>query len=66
MRPKPVVLMILDGWGERPYCPENAISCAHPVHFSDLVEKYPYTVLDASVWMLVCRQARWEIRRWDI
>lgn len=48
MRPKPVVLTILDGWGERPYCPENAISCAHPAYFSDLVEKYPYTVLDAS------------------
>lgn len=40
--------MILDGWGERPYCPENAISCAHPAYFSSLVEKYPYTVLDAS------------------
>lgn len=45
MPDKPVVLMILDGWGERPACPDNAVSCAHPIHFERLKGEYPHTLL---------------------
>ncbi|MDD4775725.1 MAG: 2,3-bisphosphoglycerate-independent phosphoglycerate mutase [Syntrophomonas sp.] len=48
MAKKPMVLMILDGWGERCPCADNAISCAHPVRFYDLQAKYPHTLLECS------------------
>lgn len=48
MANKPLVLMILDGWGERPACPDNAISCANPVYFQSLKQQYPYTSLSCS------------------
>jgi len=48
MTDKPMVLMILDGWGSRESCPDNAISCAHPDHFLALQNKYPHTLLACS------------------
>ncbi len=48
MSKQPVVLMILDGWGLRPPCDDNAITCANPVNFKLLQENYPDTVLKCS------------------
>jgi len=48
MSNKPMVLMILDGWGCRESCKDNAISCANPEHFLALKNMYPYTCLECS------------------
>ena len=47
-RRKPVVLCILDGWGERAAAPDNAISGAETPTWDAMVEKYPRSRLDAS------------------
>ncbi|MFQ5597531.1 MAG: 2,3-bisphosphoglycerate-independent phosphoglycerate mutase [Nitrospiria bacterium] len=47
-RPKPLVLMILDGWGINPREDANAIAQAAPPFYRSLLENYPYTTLDAS------------------
>lgn len=44
----PVVLMILDGWGEREAVPDNAITVAQPDEFLALRQKYPHTLLSCS------------------
>ncbi|MDD2585940.1 MAG: 2,3-bisphosphoglycerate-independent phosphoglycerate mutase [Syntrophomonadaceae bacterium] len=44
----PLVLMILDGWGDRVACNDNAISQAHPVYFDSLKSSYPSTLLKCS------------------
>lgn len=48
MSDKPLVLMILDGWGCRESCPDNAISQAAPEHFIALENIYPHTLLECS------------------
>ncbi|NLB52022.1 MAG: 2,3-bisphosphoglycerate-independent phosphoglycerate mutase [Syntrophomonadaceae bacterium] len=48
MPKKPVVLMILDGWGCRDACSDNAITRANPVHFKKLEANYPHTMLKCS------------------
>lgn len=48
MNKKPVMLMILDGWGTAEKCASNAISQANPVNFYRLAREYPYTLLTAS------------------
>ncbi len=48
MSDKPMVLMILDGWGCRESCPDNAISRADPEHFLALQKMYPHTCLECS------------------
>lgn len=45
---KPLLLMILDGWGLGEACSSNAILAAQPANFFRLQNKYPYTVLEAS------------------
>lgn len=45
---KPVVLMILDGWGVRPPAQDNAITRCSPRHFEFLQANYPYTELVCS------------------
>lgn len=45
---KPVVLVILDGWGIAPAGPGNAITLAQPKTFTRLWEEYPHTQLQAS------------------
>lgn len=40
--------MILDGWGCREACPDNAISRANPEHFLALQKIYPHTFLECS------------------
>lgn len=46
--PKPVVLIILDGWGIAPPGPGNAISLAKTPNFNKLWAVYPKTLLEAS------------------
>jgi rhodanese-related sulfurtransferase len=45
---RPVVLLILDGFGCRPDAPDNAISRADAPHWRHLLATCPHTVLDAS------------------
>jgi 2,3-bisphosphoglycerate-independent phosphoglycerate mutase len=45
---RPVVLMVLDGWGCAPDGPGNAVSLAHTPVFDRLVAEYPHGTLDAS------------------
>jgi 2,3-bisphosphoglycerate-independent phosphoglycerate mutase len=45
---KPVALVILDGWGIAKDSKGNAISCASPLFFEELVSKYPTKLLAAS------------------
>ncbi len=47
-RPKPVMLMILDGWGVRPAGPGNAVSLAKTPNLDRLLSDYPHTQLQTS------------------
>lgn len=49
MDKKPLMLMILDGWGINPHSQEkNSILEANPKNFLELVAKYPHSQLKAS------------------
>jgi 2,3-bisphosphoglycerate-independent phosphoglycerate mutase len=49
MAKKPLVLMILDGWGINPHKDEkNAIEEVHPKNYYEILEKYPNTQILAS------------------
>lgn len=45
---KPVVLVILDGWGIAPPSEGNAVSLADTPDFDDLVRHFPHSVITAS------------------
>ena len=45
---RPVVLIVLDGWGVAPPGPENAVSLAATPVFDRLAAQYPHGVLEAS------------------
>jgi 2,3-bisphosphoglycerate-independent phosphoglycerate mutase len=45
---KPIVLAILDGWGEAPKSKGNAISIAKTSFFDEVKDKYPFTTLGAT------------------
>jgi len=47
-RPKPVVLIILDGWGVAPLSPGNAIAQAKTPYLNKLIKSYPAMTLHAS------------------
>src|SRR5215470_10368193 len=47
-RPDPLVLCILDGWGERPNAEDNAISVAHMPVWHRLLARCPHAHLQAS------------------
>jgi 2,3-bisphosphoglycerate-independent phosphoglycerate mutase len=47
-RPKPVLLIILDGWGCNPKTEANAIALANPPFYNHLLQTYPHTTLSAS------------------
>ncbi len=47
-RPKPVVLIILDGWGVAPPSKTNAIAMAKTPFYDSLVKNYPAMTLQAS------------------
>ena len=48
MKVTPVLLIILDGFGHREECDDNAICQARKPHWNFLWGKYPHTVIDAS------------------
>lgn len=45
MPPKPVLLLILDGWGEAPPAPDNAIAQAHCPNWHALRARWPHTLI---------------------
>jgi 2,3-bisphosphoglycerate-independent phosphoglycerate mutase len=47
-RPRPVVLCILDGWGERPDAADNAITQAKTPVWHRLMARWPHSHLNAS------------------
>jgi 2,3-bisphosphoglycerate-independent phosphoglycerate mutase len=47
-RPNPLVLCILDGWGERPKADDNAIATAHTPVWHRLLARWPHGHLQAS------------------
>jgi 2,3-bisphosphoglycerate-independent phosphoglycerate mutase len=48
MRPKPIVLMILDGFGERAESADNAIRLAKLPHYDALLARFPHTLIGTS------------------
>ncbi len=42
----PVILLVIDGWGIAPKGKNNIISLSEMPFFNNLLEKYPFTVLD--------------------
>lgn len=48
LRPKPLVLITLEGWGVAPAHPANAISEALPQYFQYLISHYPALTLRAT------------------
>ncbi len=48
MRPKPIVLIILDGWGYREDPHYNAILAAKTPHWDELWQHYPHTTISSS------------------
>lgn len=47
-RPKPIVLIILDGWGYREQSDANAIALANTPHWNYLWDHYPHTLISGS------------------
>ncbi len=47
-RPKPVVLVILDGWGINPRSEANAVAVAAPPFYQSLLDNYAHTTIEAS------------------
>ena len=48
MRPKPLVLIILDGWGYAPPSAANAISLARKPNYDKLLAEFPNTLIHTS------------------
>ncbi len=48
MRPKPLVLIILDGWGYSPKTEANAIALARKPTYDRLLSEYPNTLIHTS------------------
>ncbi|MBI1862056.1 MAG: 2,3-bisphosphoglycerate-independent phosphoglycerate mutase, partial [Deltaproteobacteria bacterium] len=46
--PRPLVLMILDGFGVNPETKWNAVAIARMPHYRRLLERFPHSTLDAS------------------
>jgi 2,3-bisphosphoglycerate-independent phosphoglycerate mutase len=46
--PKPVLLLILDGWGHREETEYNAIAQAHTPHWQQLLDDCPHTLVHTS------------------
>jgi 2,3-bisphosphoglycerate-independent phosphoglycerate mutase len=46
--PKPLVLVILDGWGYRAETKANAIALARKPTYDDLLSQYPHTIIHTS------------------
>ena len=48
MRPKPLILIILDGWGYAPPSAANAISLARKPNYDKLLAEFPNTLIHTS------------------
>jgi 2,3-bisphosphoglycerate-independent phosphoglycerate mutase len=48
IRPRPLTLIILDGWGYREETKANAIAAAHKPHWDMLWREYPHTLVEGS------------------
>ncbi len=48
LTPRPIVLVILDGWGINPSREDNAIAQANTLNMDSLWDSYPHTQLNAS------------------
>ncbi len=48
MRPKPLLLIILDGWGHNPSPDGNAIALARKPAWDELTRKFPHTLIHTS------------------
>src|SRR5437773_12198092 len=48
MRPKPLILIILDGWGYSPKTEANAIATARKPTYDRLLREYPNTLIHTS------------------
>src|SRR5271166_5886656 len=48
MKPKPLVLIILDGWGYAPPSNANAISLARKPNYDRLLAEFPNTLIHTS------------------
>ena len=48
VRPKPIVLTVLDGWGYRAETKGNAIALARKPAYDDLLKKFPNTLIQTS------------------
>src|SRR5690625_7188791 len=46
--PRPLMLLILDGWGHREAAPDNAISAARTPNWDPLWKQRPRTLLETS------------------
>src|SRR5580658_6819555 len=47
-RPKPLILVILDGWGYSPETKANAIALARKPNYDELLGSYPNTLIHTS------------------
>ena len=63
MNVTPVLLIILDGFGYREECSDNAICQARKPHWNFYWKTCPHTTIDASERWVACLPRRWEIRR---
>ena len=48
MRPKPLILVILDGWGYRAETNANAIALARKPTYDRMLREYPNTLIQTS------------------
>lgn len=54
---KPIILLILDGWGHRASTDYNAIALAKKPHWDHLIQTFPHTLLNNI------RSVRWTASR---
>ena len=56
---RPLVLIILDGWGYAPPSAANAISLASKPHYDRLLREYPNTLIQTSGPYVGCSRSLW-------
>ena len=63
---KPVVLMILDGWGIALPSSTNAATKAQTPHLDFYFHRCPQASSSQAVKLSACRLGRWETPKWAI
>ena len=65
-RPKPLILIILDGWGYRAETKANAIALARKPTYDRLLREYPNTLIHTSgPFCRACPKGRWATAKSD-